>query len=192
MNDDGTLDASNIDTFVHRRDPAEQFQTDTYILKGSGREVWNPRFTYHGFQYVEVTGFPGQPALDNLRGLVMHSDFASIGTFECSNPILNRTQHNSLWSYRNNFHSIPTDCPHREKNGWTGDAHLAAEMGLYNFDGTANYEKWLDDIADEQGSQGDFAGIIPLRAGDTISAPRGTAPTRLSCGICTSIAATGA
>lgn len=161
LNDDGTLDASNIDTFVHRRDPAEQFQTDTYILKGSGREVWNPRFTYHGFQYVEVTGFPGQPALDNLRGLVMHSDFASIGTFECSNPILNRTQHNSLWSYRNNFHSIPTDCPHREKNGWTGDAHLAAEMGLYNFDGTANYEKWLDDIADEQGSQGDFAGIIP-------------------------------
>jgi alpha-L-rhamnosidase len=158
---DGTLDAANIDEFVHRRDPNQAFQTDTYILKGQGREVWNPRFTYHGFQYVEVTGFPGTPTLGNLRGLVMHSDFDSIGQFECSNPMLNRVQQMSLWSYRNNFHSIPTDCPHREKNGWTGDAHLAAEMGLYNFDGGANYEKWLDDIADEQGNKGDFAGIIP-------------------------------
>ncbi|RYE66013.1 MAG: alpha-rhamnosidase, partial [Oxalobacteraceae bacterium] len=99
--------------------------------------------------------------LDNLRGLVMHSDFDPVGQFECSNPMLNRVQQMSLWSYRNNFHSIPTDCPHREKNGWTGDAHLAAEMGLYNFDGAANYEKWLDDIADEQGPKGDYAGIIP-------------------------------
>ncbi|RYX85100.1 hypothetical protein EON83_07585 [bacterium] len=161
LHDDGTLDAANIDEFVHRRDPSQVFQTDTYILKGTGREVWQPRFTYHGFQYVQVTGFPGTPTIDNLRGLVAHSDFATIGNFECSNPMLNKIQQMSLWSYRNNFHSIPTDCPHREKNGWTGDAHLAAELGLFNFDGAANYEKWLDDIADEQGPNGDFAGIIP-------------------------------
>ncbi len=162
LHPDGTLDASNIDYFVHRRDPAEQFQTDTYILKGGGaREVWQPRFTYHGFQYVQVTGFPGTPTPDSLRGQVVHSDFASAGTFECSNPLLNKIQQMCLWSYRNNFHSIPTDCPHREKNGWTGDAQLAAELGLYNFNGAANYEKWLNDIADEQHPDGSFEGIIP-------------------------------
>lgn len=161
LHPDGTLDASNIDYFVHRRDPAEPFQTDTYILKGQGSEIWHPRFTYHGFQYVQVTGFPGTPTVNNLRGLSMHTDFAPTGNFECSNPLLNKVQEMSLWSYRNNFHSIPTDCPHREKNGWTGDAQLAAEMGLYNFDASANYEKWLSDIADEQGDKGDFAGIIP-------------------------------
>ena len=161
---DGSLDSSNIDTFVKRRVATQEFQNDHYILKGSTKgapEVWNPRFTYHGFQYVEVRGFPGTPTLENLRGLVMHSDFDSVGSFHCSDPILNRTQQNARWSYVNNFHGIPTDCPHREKNGWTGDAHIAAEMGLYNFDGAANYEKWLNDIADEQHPDGSFEGIIP-------------------------------
>ena len=161
LNADGTLDATNIDEFIHRRNPNEAFQTDVYTLKGGARETWHPRFTYHGFQYVEVKGFPGTPTLDSLRGLVMHSALPVAGTFECSNPVLNQTQHNTLWSYRNNWHSIPTDCPQREKNGWTGDAHLAAELGLYNFDPTANYEKWLDDIADEQGADGSYAAIIP-------------------------------
>ena len=161
LNADGSLDATNIDEFVHRRNPAQEFQTDHYTLKGGARETWHPRFTYHGFQYVEVKGFPGTPTPDNLRGLVMHSAFEPVGSFECSNDILNATQHNALWSYRNNFHSIPTDCPHREKNGWTGDAHLAAELGLYNFDSAANYEKWLQDIADEQKPDGSYAAIIP-------------------------------
>lgn len=158
---DGTLDAANIDAFVKRQNPEQQFQTENYTLKGGQREVWNPRFTYHGFRYVEVKGFPGTPTLDNLRGLVLHSDFESVGHFECSNQNLNRIQHNTLWSYRSNFHSIPTDCPHREKNGWTGDAHLAAETGLYNFDGLANYEKWLNDIYDEQRDSGALPGIVP-------------------------------
>ena len=158
---DGTLDMSNIDTFVKRRDPDAIFQTDTYTLKGGGTEVWNPRFTYHGFQYVEVTGLPGRPTLETLRGLVMHSAFETAGTFQSSNEILNRTQRNTLWSYRNNWHGLPTDCPTREKNGWTGDAHLAAEMGLYNFDGAANYEKWLNDVSDAQRPNGELPGIVP-------------------------------
>jgi alpha-L-rhamnosidase len=161
LHTNGTLDAENIDTFVKRRVKAQEFQTDKYTLKGQGREVWQPRFTYHGFQYIEVKGFPGVPTLDNLRGLVVHTDFAKVGSFTCSNPILNQTQQNTLWSYRNNFHGIPTDCPHREKNGWTGDAQLATELGLYNFDSTANYEKWLDDIADQQAPDGSYTGIIP-------------------------------
>jgi alpha-L-rhamnosidase len=161
LNKDGSLDATNIDNFVKRRVASQEFQNDHYTLKGNGLEVWNPRFTYHGFQYVEVKGFPGTPTLDSIRGLVMHSDFESVGNFVCSNPILNKTHQNTRWSYINNFHSIPTDCPHREKNGWTGDAHLAAEAGLYNFDSGANYEKWLDDIADEQHPDGSYEGIIP-------------------------------
>ncbi len=158
---DGTLDLSNIDTFVKRRDQSQDFQTDSYTLKGDGQEVWNPRFTYHGFQYVEVTGFPGRPTPENLRALVMHSAFETAGTFQSSNDLLNHTQRNTLWSYRNNWHGLPTDCPTREKNGWTGDAHLAAEMGLYNFDGAANYEKWLNDVSDAQRPSGELPGIVP-------------------------------
>ena len=158
---DGTLDQSNIDVFVKQRDPRMQYQTDTYILKGGGPEVWSPRFTYHGFQYVEMTGFPGRPTLENLRGLVVHSSMLPTGHFECSNALLNAIQHNTLWSYLSNFQSIPTDCPHREKNGWTGDAQLAAEQGMYNFGSAANYAKWLNDLEDEQRPGGELPGIVP-------------------------------
>ena len=129
LNDDGTLDQTDIGRFV-KQGP---FQTDTYILKGRGIEIWEPRFVYHGFQYVEVTGLPNKPTLGTLRGRVVHTCFERAGKFECSNKLFNKIQHNTHWSYASNFHSYPTDCPHREKNGWTGDAHLAAETGLYNF-----------------------------------------------------------
>ena len=159
---DGNLDASSIDVFLRRRDPNAIFQTDFYTLKGGGAtETWNPNFTYHGFRYIEVKGFPGTPTIDNFRGLVMHSAFDEAGQFSCSNPLLNAIQRIAHWSYRNNWHSIPTDCPQREKNGWTADAHLAAEMGLTNFDGAANYRKWLRDIADEQRDDGSYSAIIP-------------------------------
>ena len=102
--------------------------------------MWEPRFTYHGFRWVEVTGFPGKPTLDNLRGRVVHTAFTPAGSFECSNELLNKIQQMTLWSYRSNFVGYPTDCPHREKNGWTGDAHLAAEQAMYNFDNVAAYE----------------------------------------------------
>ncbi len=161
LHEDGTLDASNLEYFLHRRNPEQLFQNDSYILNGQGNEVWQPRFTYHGFQYIEVTGFPGTPTLDNMRGLVQHSAFDAVGSFECSNAMLNRTQHNAIWAYISNFHGYPSDCPHREKNGWMGDAHLAAEMGLYNFDGVANYERWLDDIREEQTETGVLPGIVP-------------------------------
>ncbi len=161
LHPDGTLDASSIDVFLRRRDPNAIFQTDFYTFKGQGQEVWNPNFTYHGFRYIEVKGFPGTPTVDNFRGLVMHNAFAEAGQFSCSNPLLNDIQRIAHWSYRNNWHSIPTDCPQREKNGWTADAHLATEMGLYNFDGAANYEKWLRDIADEQRDDGSYSAIIP-------------------------------
>jgi len=154
---DGTLDTENISMFTYQW----EFQTDTYILNGQGRQFWEPRFVYHGFRYVELTGFPGRPTADNLLAKVVHTSFERAGSFECSNRLLNRIQQATLWSYVSNFHGYPTDCPHREKNGWTGDAHLAAEAGLYDFDAAAAYTKWMDDFADEQCPDGELPGIIP-------------------------------
>jgi len=154
---DGTLDQSNIWTLV-RQGP---FQTDTYIMKGDGEEVWEPRFTYHGFQYVEVTGLPGTPDEDTIEGRVVHTAFPITGTFRSSNPMINKMQEATLWSYRSNFHSIPTDCPHREKNGWMGDALLATELAMFNFDNAAGYTKWINDVADTQRDTGELPGIVP-------------------------------
>jgi alpha-L-rhamnosidase len=136
-------------------------QTDRYILRGEGVEVWEPRFTYHGFQYVKISGFPGTPDLDALRGRVVHSAFADAGEFACSNGLLNAIQRNTRWSYISNFVGIPTDCPHREKNGWTGDALVAAETGLFNYAAAPAYRKWLRDIADAQRPSGQLPGIVP-------------------------------
>ncbi len=157
LNPDGTLDQKEIGQHIKTGQP----QTDTYILKGRGTELWEPRFVYHGFQYVEVTGLPGKPNLSALEARVVHTAFDQAGTFECSNELFNHIQRNTLWSYVSNFVGYPTDCPHREKNGWTGDAHLAAETGLYNFDAASAYTKWLNDLKDEQRPTGELAAIIP-------------------------------
>jgi len=137
------------------------FQTDTYILKGEGVEIYEPRFTYHGFQYVEVTGFPGELGRDNVTAAVVHTDFESAGTFSCSSPLLNAIQVMTRHSFLGNYHGFPTDCPTREKAGWTADAHLAAETGLLNFHAHSAYSKWLDDILDCQHADGRVPDIVP-------------------------------
>ncbi|MBI4325728.1 MAG: family 78 glycoside hydrolase catalytic domain [Chloroflexi bacterium] len=157
LHDDGTLDQRNISVHVYH----DEFQTDRYILKGYGVETWQSRFQYHGFQYVQVTGFPGQPTRDSIEALVELTDLESVGRFECSHELLNNIQRVTRWTYRNNFHGHPTDCPQREKNGWTGDAHLAAETGLYNFDAAAGYTHWMRGFRDEQRPDGQFPCIIP-------------------------------
>jgi alpha-L-rhamnosidase len=155
---DGTVDSAGLAQHVK----AGPFQTDTYILKGQGEETFEPHFTYHGFQYVEVTGFPGKPTVDNFRAMVVHTDFDKAGIFACSNELLNTIQKHTIWSYRSNFvDGYPTDCPHREKNGWTGDAQLAAEQAMYNFDNNAAYRKWMNDLKDEQQANGNLPGIVP-------------------------------
>jgi alpha-L-rhamnosidase len=155
---DGALDVGSLAQFVFKG----PFQTDTYILKGQGEEVWEARFTYHGFRYVEVTGWPGKPTVDDFRGRVVHTAFEDAGSFQCSNDLLNKIQQMTLWTYRANFvDGYPTDCPQREKNGWTGDAHVAAEMAIYNFDNTAGYLKWINDFDDAQLPDGNLPGIVP-------------------------------
>ncbi len=158
---DGSVDQREIAEHVVRFDAGQQFQTDTYILRGGGAERWHARFVYHGFQYVEVSGLPERPTDATLRAVFIHSAVPDVGRFECSEPLLNRIWRATRWAYLSNLHGIPTDCPHREKNGWTGDAHLACETGLLNFDGIAVYEKWLRDLADEQRPGGELPGIVP-------------------------------
>jgi alpha-L-rhamnosidase len=137
-----------------------EFQTDHYILSGKGMETWEPRFTYHGFQYVQIH-IEGNAKIKTVEGRVVHTAFEKVGQFSCSDEIVNRLQQCTVWSYIGNFVGIPTDCPHREKNGWTGDTQLAAETGLFNFNAAASYRQWLDTMADAQRPSGQFPGIVP-------------------------------
>jgi len=154
---DGTVDQSNIDPLV----ADEPFQTDIYISKGMGTSHWHPRFTYHGFQYVEISGFPNEPEMNQLKANVVSTSLAKKGNFSSSNELLNKIQRNAEWSLLGNYHGYPTDCPHREKNGWTGDAQLASDMALYNYNIELAYDKWVRDIVDSQLPSGMISAIVP-------------------------------
>ena len=137
------------------------FQQDRYVLKGAGLEEWEPRFTYHGFRYVEVEGWPGTPELGSIEARFVHTAFPSAGSFECSDPLLNAIHAAVRRSYRGNFHGFPTDCPTREKKGWTGDAHLACAQAMFNFDNAAGYRKWMGDFIDVQDGDGRLKNVCP-------------------------------
>ncbi len=137
-------------------------QTDTYTLKGGGVEVWEPRFTFHGFRYVAVSGYPGELTLDSLTGIVVHSDITPIGGWESDNPMLNQLQHNIQWGQKGNFVDVPTDCPQRdERLGWTGDAQAFVRTACFNMDVAGFFTKWLRDLAVEQGDDGSVPFVIP-------------------------------
>jgi alpha-L-rhamnosidase len=135
---------------------------DTYILKGDGEETWQPNFTFHGFRYVEVTGYPGRPAADAITGVAINSNVPLAGSFECSSPMINKLYRNIVWTQRANFISVPTDCPQRdERLGWMGDAQTFVRAATYNADVAAFFTKWLVDVDDGQGPDGDFADVSP-------------------------------
>lgn len=137
--------------------------TDTYILRGDPEgEVYEARFTYHGFRYAELSGFPEVPTIDSIRGREVHTAVDSIGSFSSSDALLNGMQHLFLWSIKTNLASVPTDCDQRdERLGWMGDAHLSAETAIMNFDMAAFYTNFLRDIRDAQGSEGEVPNIVP-------------------------------
>ena len=157
-NSDGSVDQSNINYLVSL---TQYFQTDTYILKGGGPESYSPRFTYHGFRYAQVSGLPAAPTTNTLLAHVVHTAFDPAGSFLCGNDLMNRIETNTMWSYIANFVGIPTDCPTREKNGWTGDAQLACEMGLTHFHGEAAYTRWMKEFAAGQLGNGELSGVFP-------------------------------
>jgi alpha-L-rhamnosidase len=136
--------------------------TDTYTLKGKGREIWEPRFTYHGFRYVEVTGLPGYATLAALEGRVVHDDLARAGEFTCSHPLLNQIYQNIYWGTRGNYRSMPTDCPQRdERQGWLGDRSEECRGESYLFNISKLYPKWLQDISDAQRESGSVPDVAP-------------------------------
>jgi len=161
LKENGRLEMRNLDIYYKPR-PGIEFQTDTYILKGEMEESFSPEFTYHGFRYAEVkSDSPIALKKENLKALFIHTDLERVGSFSCSNELLNKIWKASNQSYLCNLHSIPTDCPQREKNGWTADAHVAIDLGLLNFDGIKFYEKWMNDFIDNQKFEGNISGIIP-------------------------------
>ncbi len=155
LNNDGTMYTTNLRTADAR---------DIYVCKGEGVETWQPYFTFHGFQYVEVVGLDSRPSLDMITGLAFSSDTPLVGTFECSDPMVNKIQQNSLWTQRMNFIDIPTDCPQRdERLGWTGDAQVYINTACYHTDVEAFFTKWMRDLTDGQRADGQFPTVAPMK-----------------------------
>ncbi len=138
---DGMIDPASTGVYA-----TNVIQTDKYYCNGKGEEIWEPRFTYHGFRYVELTGFPGKPALDNIEGVVVHTSVKRTGEFFCSDTMINKLHNTALRTEMSNLYGIPTDCPHRERCGWLGDAFLTSDMTMYNFEMPLFWSKFIDDI----------------------------------------------
>jgi alpha-L-rhamnosidase len=153
LNPDGTLYTKNLGMAI---------QTDRYISAGGGEAVCEPRFTYHGFRYAEVTGLSAKPDPAILTGRAVASDAPVTREFSCSNPMLNKLVENAIWTQRGNMHSVPTDCPQRdERMGWMGDAQVFAQSAIYHMDMAAFFTKWIQDIRDAQAEDGSFPDIAP-------------------------------
>lgn len=136
--------------------------TMRYTLRGDGIETHEPHFTFFGFRYISIEGFPGDPKPENFTGIVVHSDMTVTGNFECSNPLLNQLQKNIQWGQKGNFVDIPTDCPQRdERLGWTGDAQVFSRTASFNMDVAAFFGKWLKDLAADQLNNGLVPPVIP-------------------------------
>jgi len=140
--------------------------TDRYVLNGEGVETWEPRFTFHGFRYAEVTGWPGELTADALTAVVVHSDMTRTGWFATSDPLLTKLHENTVWSMRDNFVGVPTDCPQRdERLGWTGDLNAFTPTATYLYDVRGVLGSWLKDLSFEQAA----AGTVPWTVPDVLS-----------------------
>lgn len=141
--------------------PPTAWQEDNYILKGKGKEVWAPRFTFHGFRYVEVRGWPGKLTVDDIEGLRMNSDLPDVGDFSCSNEMFNRLQTTVEWTFLSNVFSVQSDCPGREKMGYGADIVVTANAFIYNYDMANFYAKTVRDFANDQQPDGGITEIAP-------------------------------
>lgn len=163
LNPDGTIYTTNLRSAT---------STDVYICKGKGVETWEPRFTFHGFQYVEISGLEHKPSAETVVGIAISSDTPDAGEFSCSDPMLNKLVRNIYWTQRANFIDIPTDCPQRdERLGWTGDAQVYVRTASFNTDVHAFFTKWLVDLEDAQRQDGQFPCVAPLKVADGDGGP---------------------
>lgn len=163
LNPDGTMYTTNL---------RAARATDTYICKGEGLETWQPYFTFHGFQYVEMSGLSEEPSKDMIVGLALSSDTPMTGSVETSDPVVNKIYSNSVWTQRMNFIDVPTDCPQRdERLGWTGDAQVYINTACYITDVQAFFTKWLTDLEDAQRGDGQFPQVAPVKPGSHDGGP---------------------
>ncbi|HEX8523854.1 MAG TPA: family 78 glycoside hydrolase catalytic domain [Tepidisphaeraceae bacterium] len=142
--------------------PKTAWQQDEYITRGQSEEVYTPRFTFHGFRYVEVSGYPGEPSLGAVEGLRLHSDVTPAGSFSCSNELFNRIQQMVQRTQLSNMFSVQSDCPHREKFGYGGDIVASSEMAIFNFDMRRFYRKAVQDLEDSVRPNGGFTETAPF------------------------------
>ena len=142
--------------------PDVAYQSDTYVVKGGAPERYTPRFTFHGFRYVEITGLPSPPSLDTLEGHALNSDVATVGSFACSNELFNRIQNLIVWTQLSNMFSVQSDCPHRERFGYGGDILACGETALLNFDMSRFYAKTVRDLQDSVRPNGGFTETAPF------------------------------
>ncbi|MBP7049737.1 MAG: family 78 glycoside hydrolase catalytic domain [Phycisphaerae bacterium] len=154
LNDDGTIYTDNI---------RGADQMETYTKRTDGEEVYEPRFTYHGFRYVELTGVSYRPTAADIVGRVFYSAAPDAGQFECSNELVNQIMHMIVWVQRGNMHSIPTDCPQRnERAGWMGDIQAFGQTAIFNMDMAGFFSKWIPDVRDSQAKDGRYPNFAPM------------------------------
>jgi alpha-L-rhamnosidase len=162
----------NADGSIYTENLRPALATDKFILAGKGRETFEPLFTFHGFRYAEVTGYPGKLSPADVRGIVVGSDNPATGAWESSDTNLNQLFSNIVWGQRGNFLSVPTDCPQRdERMGWMGDAQVFAPTAARNADVAAFFDKWMVDVDDGQSARGDFAKCSPRVADNSAGWP---------------------
>ena len=153
INSEGGLDTANLRLAK---------QTDVYISKGSKDEEWEPTFTYHGFRYVELTGYENKADLNTIIGKVIYDDINTTGNFNCSSDIINKIYNAAYWGIRGNYRSVPTDCPQRdERQAWLGDRSIGSLGESFIFDNNAIYSKWMTDISDGQKKEGSISDVNP-------------------------------
>jgi alpha-L-rhamnosidase len=153
LNEDGTVYTENLRSAKAK---------DRYVAKGEKDETWQPRFTYHGFRYVQLEGHPGQPDLETVTGVVLSSVQKQTAFFECSDPRVNQLFSNIMWGFRGNYFDIPTDCPQRdERLGWTGDTQIFMKSAAYLADTRSFFDKWLQDLHDAQREDGAYPDTAP-------------------------------
>ena len=137
-------------------------QTDTYILNGDSIEDFEPHFTWQGFRFIKVDGYPGELKPENFTATALYSDMVPTGTFSCSDDLVNKLQHNIQWGQRGNFLDVPTDCPQRdERLGWTGDAQVFSRTAGFNFRVHSFFAKWMKDVAADQYDDGSIPFVVP-------------------------------
>ena len=146
--------------------------TDHYTLRGNGTETWEPGFTFHGFRFVEVDGWPGELDASDIRAIVVHSDMERTGWFETSNDLVTQLHRNIVWSMRGNFVGVPTDCPQRdERLGWAGDLNAFSPTAAYLYDVRGVLDSWLRDLRAEQRVEGTVPWVVP----DVVQTPSSAA-----------------